>query len=74
MGGIGSAIASLVGWFNPNLGRGYLGISPALAINNHSAALRIAYSLELGDQIKSMIEQGKTRNGIKLYLAGLRYT
>ena len=52
----------------PFLGRGYFGMSPFIVANNAKAAWTIKKCLEIGDNVKSMIEKGNQRQEIKQYI------
>ncbi len=62
------ALIGLSSFRFPAFGRGYLGASPAILKNNLEVAHTIGTALELGDQVKSLIEQGRDANYIKNYL------
>ncbi len=56
------------GFAAPTLGRFYLGISPALFENNHEVAKVVGIALQLGDEVKKMIQAGKKPDEIKDFL------
>jgi len=57
-----------VGWIAPPLGRGYLGASPLVAKNNFQFASLVEKSLELGDGVKTLLEDGKTSQDVSVFL------
>ncbi len=63
-----TALMAYVSWVFPFIGRGYLGMTPAIAVNNVNIGKQILSSLELGDKVKAMISQGKDEQDITFYL------
>ncbi len=61
-------VCSYGAWVFPSIGRGYLGASPLIAVNNTNTGKVILSSLRLGDEVKSMIGQGRTKQEIISYL------
>lgn len=63
-----AALMAYVSWNFPFIGRGYLGMTPAIALNNGNVAKKIFYSFEFGNRVEAMISQGKNEQQIKSYL------
>lgn len=66
-----AALMAYASWNFPFIGRGYLGMTPAIALNNGNIAQKIVYSFEFGNQVEALISRGKNEQQIRSYLKGI---